>query len=150
MGKTLLYNDPNDWSDTHNTKLSSEDEKKFQKWAKANGRLGDVYDYDIRGAWKEITSGDMKQADNGHLGDRYKKPNHPTFSNQSIYHGVGGAIGGEWSETPEGVTVFTPSETNLKNMTPKQLRNYFDKVEPNVLLNIPYSLAEKLYPNEGD
>ena len=136
--------DPKDFSGKFNTHLSPTDELLFQQWAKDTNRSNDTYDYDLRGAWKEIMSGSMSESANGHLGDRYKKPNHPTFSDQSIYHMKGGNLGGKWSEEG-GKTVFTPSATNLKNMSADELRRYFDKVEPGVILNIPKSLADRLY-----
>jgi len=124
------------WKDKYNTQLTAEEEKQFQKWAKENNRQNDDYDYDIRGAWKEITSGKMTEADNGHLGDKYKKPNHPTFSDQSIYSGKDGYVGGSWRED-NGSTSFTPSTTNLQNYSMDELRAYFNKVEPGVRLNTP-------------
>lgn len=124
------------WKDKYNTQLTAEEEKQFQKWAKENNRQNDDYDYDIRGAWKEITSGKMTEADNGHLGDKYKKPNHPTFSDQSIYSGKDGYVGGSWKED-NGTTSFTPSPTNLQNYSMDELRAYFSKVEPGVILNTP-------------
>ena len=141
--------DPNDFSDKYNTVLEPETETAYNAWASENGRHKDVYDYDLRGAYQEMQSGDMAAADNGHLGDKYKKPNHPTFSNESIYHGSDGKLGGSWTENENGQTVFTPSKSNLENMSVKQLREYFNKIEPDVILNIPESLSEKLYPNQG-
>lgn len=151
MPSTLLAKDPRDFSDKFNTQLSPAEEIAFQKWAKENRRDKDTYDYDIRGAWKELMSGKMKQADNGHLGDKYKKPNHPTFSDQSKYHGVDGATGGRWEETPDGKTVFTPSKFNLQNMAPAALQRYFDKYEPGVILALPQNktAAETMFPNQG-
>lgn len=43
----------------------------------------DLGAYDVQGFWK---SGDYKNTDSdGHGSDKWKKPNHPTFSNQSKY-----------------------------------------------------------------
>ena len=134
--KTLLT-DERDFSSKYNTELSPDDEKRFRAWAMENGRERDVYDYDLRGAWKELLSGEMKEADNGHLGDKYKKPNHPTFSDQSIYSGKNGNVGGKWDTTENGKTRFTPSATNLRNMSVEELKDYFRKIEPGVVLDIP-------------
>jgi len=120
--------------DQYNTELTPEEEKRFQAWATANGRSGDTYDYDMRGWWKE--NGDKSVE--GHFTDKYKKPNHPTFSNESIYHGRDGNVGGEWSGE-EGSMSFTPGRTNLENYTPLMLQDYFTKTEPNVRLVIPES-----------
>lgn len=122
-----------DYSAKYNTKLTDAEEKEFQKWAKENNREKDVFDYDLRGAWKEIQSGSMSEDERGHLGDKYKKPNHPTFSTQSIYNGVDGKVGGTWS-TKNGQTVFTPGK-KLTKSEEAFLKQYFNEVEPEVMLN---------------
>lgn len=124
--------DPYDYSDQYNTQLSAEDEAKFQTWAKEQGREKDVYDYDLRGFWK---AGE-EFADNGHGSDQYKKPNHPTFSDQSKYSSPE-QMGGKWTEDKKGTVTFTPSEQNLKMMGEENLRKYFAEHEPDVILNIP-------------
>ena len=40
-------------------------------------------DYDLRGLYNE--QGPVRYAEGQHMTDRYKKPNHPTFSNQSMF-----------------------------------------------------------------
>ena len=129
-----------DPSQRYNTKLTDKEEKQFQEWAAKENKLKDTYDYDLRGFWKDKQS----FADNGHGSDKYKKPNHPTFSDQSQYHGTEGKQGGKWTEDTKGNVSFTPSETNLKNMSAEQLRQYFDKFEPGVKLNLPDSIAKKM------
>lgn len=123
--------DPYDFSGRYNTPLTPEEEAAFQKWAKKEGRSDDVYDYDLRGAWKELKSGEMSEDDRGHLGDKYKKPNHPTFSDQSKYNSIDGYVGGTWAEE-NGKTVYRAAKSNT--MTKEQLRRYFERVEPGVLL----------------
>ena len=68
---------------------------------------------------------------NGHAGDTYKKPNHMTFSNQSKYDGSEGIKGGKWS-VRGGQDVFTVSKTSRKSK--ERMKEYFDRVEPGVLL----------------
>lgn len=114
-----------DLTSYYNTQLSPEREAAFQKWVKANNREADLADYDLRGWF----SADGNISGNGHFSDKYKKPNHPTFSNQSIYHGVAGNIGGSWGEKDNHYT-FTPSSTNLANLGRKGLEQYFSRVEP--------------------
>ena len=123
-----MANDPRDFTDKYNTELSADDEIKFQKWAKKTGHSGDTYDYDLRGAFKSGAS----RSDNGHLTDEYKKPNHPTFSDQSKYHNVDGNVGGKWDEV-DGKTRFTPGDSN--HLSTEELKQYFKKVEPGVGLN---------------
>ncbi len=121
----------------YNTPLSPKQEQAFQKWARQEGREYDQVDYDTRGAWRDLTSGNMAEADNGHLGDKYKKPNHPTFSDQSIYHGVDGHHGGAWTPGANNTMSFTAGETQRKLWSPERLQRYFQEVEPNVQLVIP-------------
>jgi hypothetical protein len=65
----------------YDTKLSEAEEVAFQKWKKQHAPKDSGLDYDLRGAFK---SG-FKPDEAGHWPDLYKKPNHPTFSDQSIY-----------------------------------------------------------------
>jgi hypothetical protein len=125
--------DPNDYTNRFNTKLSASEEREFMAWAVENNRLGDLYDYDMRGAWKELTSGSMQQADNGHLGDRYKKPNHPTFSTQSKYASRSNP-GGVWEER-NGATVFKPSRQTIRRFGKDGLMSYAQRAEPNVIFD---------------
>lgn len=84
--------DLNDFSDKFNTQLTEDEEKQYQAWAKKIGHERDVYDYDLRGAWKA----GAVQAENGHFPDTFKKPNHPTFSVESKYHDGKKYVGGHW------------------------------------------------------
>lgn len=68
--------------------------------------LNDLYDYDMRGAFLDGLTPDG----NLHWGDKFKKPNHITFSDGSIYHNVDGYKGGHWSKDEHGSFVFTPSD----------------------------------------
>ena len=137
-----------DFSSKYNTKLSKTDEIKFQEWAKANNKLNDVYDYDIRGAWKALQSGKMSPDERGHLGDFYKKPNHPTFSDQSIYHGVDGNVGGSWADNGQGGYVFKVPPTSM--WKPEQLQEYFKKYEPDSILMLPQPQTSVVNPTYSD
>lgn len=67
--------------DDYNTALSPDQERAFQAW-KAQKMPGDSgVDYDQRGAYLA----GLQQQSNGHWEDQFKKPNHPTFSDQSQY-----------------------------------------------------------------
>ena len=137
-----------DYSDKFNTELTPEEEAEFQSWAKENNRERDSYDYDIRGAWKELKSGSMSEDERGHLGDKYKKPNHPTFSDQSVYNGKDGVAGGTWSEV-DGKTVFTPGRM-LSRREAEYLSDYFRSVEPDVKLNLDGKIIKpKPLPGTG-
>lgn len=123
--------DPNDFSNKYNTKLSPTEELQFQKWAIHAGRSKDTYDYDLRGAWKELNTGKMSEDARGHLGDKYKKPNHPTFSDQSTYHGKDGNVGGTWGRQGDKDT-FTPSAS--QSWSQSDLQRYFAEREPDAIL----------------
>lgn len=125
--------DPLDFTDRYNTQLSPEQEQTFQKWAKSLGRQGSSYDYDLRGAF---ASGAAQSA-NGHFPDTFKKPNHPTFSDQSKYSGVDGYTGGTWAKQADGSWTFAPTESVLKLHDPQALQDYFSKVEPGNKLVLP-------------
>jgi hypothetical protein len=123
----------------YNTKLSPEEETKYQSWVKAESKTAgrdlskDEIDYDLRGDWK-TTGGERDER--GHGGDTYKKPNHPTFSEHSQYHGTkdeeGDAHeGGRWIKDKEGNTVaFEPGKTNEKHWPDWALKQYMQEAEP--------------------
>lgn len=121
-----------DLSDQYNTPLSPEEEQAFQSWA--GPRVRDTYDYDLRGAYKDSGGSPIGE---GHFPDTYKKPNHPTFSNESIYHGKDGHEGGSWGTTPFGQDTFTPGRTNLESYGPQGLQDYFNRIEPQGKLILP-------------
>lgn len=123
------------------TPLTQDEEVKYNDWARGMGKdpALEEEDYDLPGAWKAGAA----QGDNGHLPDTFKKPNHPTFSEDSQYHGsrLGldweeKAQGGRWEKDGEQMT-FTPGDTNLKMHGTKALMDYFKKYEPDVKLILP-------------
>lgn len=68
--------------DPYETQLSAGEEAKFQAWKQRYAPKDSGADYDLRGAYKAGLTPDPKT---GHWPDTFKKPNHPTFSNQSKY-----------------------------------------------------------------
>lgn len=97
------------------TRLSAQDESKFQSWVKANS-ITDVDHpqsrYDYRGYWKDVASKGIDQRkayeDGLHFPDTYKQHGHPTFSVESKYS-TGPTDGGRW----EGET-FVPQTTGQR------------------------------------
>lgn len=77
----------------YDTQLSPEQETAFQAWKQQYAPRDSGYDYDLRGAF---LAGLQPSAENGHWPDTYKKPNHPTFSNQSIYAQQRPDLAGYW------------------------------------------------------
>lgn len=76
----------------YETNLNNIEENKFKKWfedSKQNGKIlkeDNGTDYDFRGYFKnEVLNGKDTGSANSHFTDKYKKPNHQTFSNESIY-----------------------------------------------------------------
>lgn len=57
------------------------DEAAFQAWKAINAPRDSGADYDLRGAYLA----NLQRDANDHMNDRFKKPNHPTFSDQSQY-----------------------------------------------------------------
>lgn len=87
----------------YGTRLTPEQEAAYRLWVTTlPERLRGDYDYDLRGAW---LAGDRPDGE-GHMTDRWKKPWHPTFSEESVYSRPG-VQGGRW----EGDT-FVPSAYN--------------------------------------
>ena len=93
----------------------------------------DNYDYE---SWQRANHG-VTMAPGQHYPDTYKLPEHPTFSNESMYHGKNGAQGGQWDKNSDGAWTFTPGPTNLQNYSRQQLQDYFQRVEPDSQLILP-------------
>jgi len=124
-----------------NTALTPENERRFAAWATGQslrrGRdvLADSRNYDIRGYW---LNGGWNDSGTGHMPDTYKKPNHPTFSNESIYHGTPSPYGTPWEGGSWGEGTFTPSLHMLaRTHNWDDLAAYMKLVEPGVVLVPP-------------
>lgn len=89
----------------------------------------DEHDYDLQSYFSTLKA---TPVDGGHLPDTFKKPNHPTFSDQSQNHVPVIQHGGSW----EG-NKFTPSAQNIQNMGRSNLQLYFNEVETPEGLNLP-------------
>jgi hypothetical protein len=132
--------DPLDYTNRYNTPLSPDQEQGYQQWIQLQSALnhrdmsGDNYNYDMRGAY---ANGAAQSGGNMHWPDTFKKPNHPSFSDQSQYHGADGTQGGSWSQDPAGAWQFVPGPTNLQLHGPAGLRNYFQRGDPDVKLVLP-------------
>lgn len=94
------------------------------------------YDYD---SWQKANPG-VQMAPGQHYPDTYKLPNHITFSDESMYHG-GDNQGGHWGQDEQGKDTFTPGPTNLQNYPLSQIKEYFQRVEPDVKLIVPDTAA---------
>lgn len=129
-GKNQMVDPEMMYKDKYNTSLTPSEEIEFKKWVTSeSSRQGrdismDLGAYDLRGFWK---SGDYKNMDeDNHGSDRWKKPNHPTFSNQSNYHNIDGHYGGNW--TDDGG--YQPSKQTL-NLYGEDYYGWLFGLEPN-------------------
>ena len=134
------------WYNRYNTPLNEEERKGLYEWlmelSMQEGRnaFSDLNDYDMAGAYK---SGQNEQGGNGHFADTFKKPNHPTFSDESQYNGVDGYYGGRWSED-NGVWSFSPSSWNLENLPAEEMKRYFAENDPEARLVLPEEGADSM------
>lgn len=131
---------PTDLTSKYNTPLDNKQESQFQSWQKAQSAVSkrdiskDLSDYDMRGYWQQRQSSPQSRGKNGHYPDTFKKPSHPTFSDESKYSTYG-TSGGHWV----GDKAFVPSGTNAMYHNAMELSSYFKRNEPNVRL-IPSSV----------
>lgn len=124
-------------SDPYTTQLTPAQEAAFQVWVRERSRIlkrdvsKDDADYDIRGFWLSGSGTDAR----GHGTDRFKKPNHPTFSTESQY-ATKGVAAGKWGfNRVTGKTTFTaPKAWGEKRL--EALREYMRKREPDVELRV--------------
>lgn len=87
----------------YNTLLTPEQERQYRQWVQTLPvNLRSDYDYDLRGAW---LNGDLPD-ENYHMTDKWKKPWHATFSDESVYS-TPEAVGGSWDGER-----FVPSYVN--------------------------------------
>lgn len=94
------------------TRLSPDEEAKFREWKQKYAPEDSGEDYDLRGAFKSGFSPDTR----GHWPDTYKKPNHPTFSNESIYAPQAPEKAGRW----QGETYLPPFDYSKPFTVPGQ------------------------------
>lgn len=105
---------------TYDTVLNDEQEIEFSNWykdisskLKLNSNPDDYnHAYDYRGYWLENKDNNIDySAKDFHFPDKYKKPNHETFSNESIYankkYGIDPKTVGYWKND-----VFVPGSFN--------------------------------------
>jgi len=100
----------------YDTPLSPLEESVFQHWKQRVAPNDSGEDYDLRGAFKA----GAEPSENGHMPDTWKKPNHPTFSDQSKYYKYSPSSAGSWKgEEFSGPNMIHPI-ANLTN-TPDEI-----------------------------
>ena len=114
----------------YETKLTSEELKKFNEWKQnIHPRFHDETYFDLKGAFKhykglpyyidEETGEKVSFSDEtSHMIDKFKKPGHPTFSTESMYSSEE-TPGGEWTQDEDGTWFFhhSPYTAKYKNRT---------------------------------
>lgn len=106
------------------TKLSATDEEKFQQWKVKVAPNDSGNDYDFRGAFKA----GLAPSGNGHWSDQFKKPNHPTFSNESIYAGQRPDLAGSW----DGEKFIPPAAAPAVALGAPKAGDFLDSETPSV------------------
>jgi hypothetical protein len=106
----------------------------YSKWLNSlPQRLQESTDYDLKGYFNKY--GSVGVVGDQHLTDEFKKPNHVTFSNESVYNSPEHQ-GGQWRQN-EGKWEFVASPWNIKNVGVDSLQTYFKQNEPNAKLILP-------------
>ena len=101
------------------TPLSPSDEAAFQAW-KARWASGDSgEDYDYRGAFRANEG----PGSNGHWTDRFKKPNHETFSEESQYSNDAPGLAGYWGENDR----YVPTPARIADDLTKGMKASLDR-----------------------
>lgn len=112
----------------YETELSPSDEQQFQKWKLQYAPNDSGEDYDLRGAFKA----GLKPSSNGHWPDTYKKPNHPTFSNESIYAKDAPSKAGHWI----GETYVSPNKADVLSAVRQKYPQYTDTPDGELVIAI--------------
>lgn len=81
------------YNPSFDTSLGPVDETLYRLWKQQYAPTDPGRDYDYRGAYQ---AGDLPQPPMGHWPDTFKKPNHPTFSEDSQYEGAYPEDAGKW------------------------------------------------------
>lgn len=95
-----------DVAPAYETALTPREEVKFTAWKAQHAPNDSGADYDLRGAFKANMRPDVAT---GHWPDTYKKPNHPTFSDQSQYAKDAPERAGKW----DGETYVPPQPAGV-------------------------------------
>ena len=128
----------------YQTQLSPVMEELYQQ-EKARTGISDN-DYNMRGYFQEHSAIEPLLStdniyNNGHYSDKYKMPNHMTFSKESQYNGLltpnGLAQGGEWVQDNSGNWSFYATPFNLTQHSPQEMQNYFNIAEQGNRLILP-------------
>ena len=130
------YTPDRDFTNRYNTSLTPLEQQGYNAWLKTvHPRQRSTYDYDLQGYYKAARDGidpsrfklAVDPKGNLHFDDRFKKPNHYTFSTGSMYSGRDGFYGGEWTELGNNKWSYTVHPSNLYSN--EELQDYFNRNE---------------------
>ncbi len=142
-GGSRGYLDNENMGHKFNTFLPPEERKKFVAWMEETGkRIGkniwaDLAVYDVAGFWEQEFSDGMREAlkKGEHGVDTFKKPNHPTFSDESQYSNEayeGGSWHGSEKDSWRGGEgkrdLFQPSQDQLVGWDYKGYQDWLDRI----------------------
>lgn len=109
----------------------------FLKYLEDTGRVDNDYDYEgfwndeeTRNKWFE---NEDKSPGKAHFNDRYKRPNHFTFSTDSKYSNES-TLGGQWTQNEAGNWTFKTSPYVESQHSLEEMIDYFKRNEPNSTL----------------
>lgn len=126
------------------TKLDKKSEATYQAWrSKLPQNLQYEGDYDLRGLWKENPN--VKPSPNVHFTDKYKLPNHPTFSNESKYfNNLTIDRAGRWEETDSSWN-YVPFNSDVKQPVTEKKMKGGGKVKQAIITNDPHDPRLRAY-----
>jgi len=104
------------------TTLKPEQEKSYQEWrTKLPKNLQSEDNYNLRQLWLENPG--IKPSANMHFPDKYKLPNHPTFSSESMYFNpTNQYMAGRWNETDSSWN-YIPYNSQFKQPVVEMKKN---------------------------
>jgi len=119
---------------TYNEAVQKQTPAGYSEWkSQLPKNLQNEVDYDLQQLYRDNPN--AKPSASLHLDSKYKKPNHITFSDESI-HSNDKTQGGRWEEI-DGKWNYTPSEYVLSQHPEEELKDYFKRNEPDAILNLP-------------
>lgn len=92
----------------------SDEDAQYQQWrSRLPKELQYEGDYDLKGFWRENPNFSTSKGE--HLTDKFKLPNHPTFSDQSQYYNDQTKhLGGTWQKNDYNGWSFIPNDARFK------------------------------------
>ena len=131
---------PKNYKPNMPSQASMETMEGFNQYLSDTGRMSDDYDYESlyndKGAFLQWLAEEIRNPGKAHFTDKYKRPNHLTFSEESVYSGQDDVVGGKWSNR-QGKFTYTPSMYNInQNSGVDKYIEKFNRYEPDTRLDL--------------